>query len=135
MKNLVVAGVLLAFAGAACAEDPFPRRFKPDQYSQVVDLIEEKMKAGGELAATPEEQAAVRNELAGLAKVLEGNERLADLDATEKAAIDRHRQAINAILADNGAAPAADQQVTQDQPRKKRRGVLDHLAVDARPVE
>lgn len=133
MKNCLVAGLLLAVTGVAVADDPFPRRFKPDQYSQVVDLIEGKMQPGGEFAASPEEQAAVRNELAELAKVLEGNERLADLDDTEKAAIDKHRQAINAILADN--AKADEPAVADDQPRKKRRGVLDHLAVDARPVD
>jgi len=133
MKQFIIAGALLAFTGAALADDPFPRRFKPDQYSQVVDLIEEKMQPGGQFAATPEEQTAVRNELAGLAKVLEGNERLADLDADEKAAIDKHRQAINAILADN--AKPAQAAVAEEQPKKKRRGVLDHLAVDARPVE
>ena len=53
MKTFVIAGALFAFASVAVAgDDPFPRRFKPNQFEQVVDLIESNMQPGGEYEAT-----------------------------------------------------------------------------------
>ena len=100
MKTLVVAGALLAFAGSALAgDDPFPRRFKPDQFPQVVELIEAGMQPGGDFAAKPEVQEQVRTLLTQIGNLLEGNERLADLDALEKDAIEKRRGLINGLLA------------------------------------
>jgi len=100
MKMLVIAGALVAFAGSAlAADDPFPRRFKPDQFPQVVELIESGMQPGGDFEAKPEVQEQVRMLLKQIGHLLEHNERLADLDAVEKAAIEKNRGLINGLLA------------------------------------
>jgi hypothetical protein len=129
MKTFVFAGALLAFASAAVAgDDPFPRRFKPNQFDQVVDLIEQNMQPGGEYEATADEQARIRALLGEIGGLLEGNERLADLDQNEKDAIEKRRGEINAILVGNARQEVAQQQ-TGPKPRRK---VTSHL--DTRPA-
>ena len=124
MKTFVIASALFAFASVAVAgDDPFPRRFKPNQFEQVVDLIESNMQPGGEYEATADEQARIRTLLGEIGGLLEGNERLADLDQNEKDAIEKRRGEINAILVGNA------KQVLADQPAgpKQRRKVTSHL--------
>jgi len=119
MQKLILAGALVAFSGFAVAgDDPFPKRFKPNQYGQVVELIETNMQPGGEFESTPDEQARVRTLLAEIGSLLTGNERLADLDQNEKIAIEKRRAQINAILAANVKHVAAVQQPTKKRPRK-----------------
>lgn len=126
MKTLIVAGALLAFAGSAVAgDDPFPRRFKPNQFTQVVDMIESGMQPGGEYQATADEQARVRALLGEIGSLLEGNERMADLDQNEKAAIEKRRGEINAILAGNVQREVAVQQAAGTKPRRKATSLLD----------
>lgn len=130
MKTLVVAGALLAFAaGAVARDDPFPRRFKPNQFTQVVDLIEAGMQPGGEYEASADEQARVRALLGEIGSLLEGNERMADLDQNEKDAIEKRRGEINAILAGNAQREVAVQQAAGTKPRRK---ASSHL--DSRPM-
>lgn len=111
MKTIIVAGMLLAFAGAsAAAEEPFPKRFKPNQFPQVVELIETNMQPGGEFEATSDEQARVRALLGEIGGLLEGNARLADLDQNEKDAIEKRRTEINTLLADNARQVLAERE-------------------------
>jgi hypothetical protein len=119
MKSYVIAGVLLAFASVAVAGDePFPRRFKPNQFEQVVDLIESNMQPGGDYEATADEQARIRALLGEIGGLLEGNERLADLDQNEKDAIEKRRAEINAILVGNAKQDLAEQPAGPKQRRK-----------------
>jgi len=123
MKMLVIAGALVAFAGSALAgDDPFPRRFKPDQFPQVVELIEAGMQPGGDFEAKPEVQEQVRMLLKQIGHLLEHNERLADLDAVEKAAIEKNRGLINGLLA-SGEKHVVGEKV----PAKKGRKPTDML--------
>ena len=130
MKKYVIAGALVAFAGTAVAADEaFPRRFKPNQYDQVVELIETNMQPGGEWEATSDQQARVRALLGEIGGLLEGNERIADLDQNEKDAIEKRRAEINAILVKPQQHAAADE--TQTGPRKHRKA---QSLLDARPA-
>lgn len=130
MKTMLVAGMLLAFAGAsAAADEPFPKRFKPNQFEQVVELIETNMQPGGEHEATSDEQARVRALLGEIGGLLEGNERLADLDQNEKDAIEKRRTEINAILAEPERRVAADQKAASGRKHRK-----PHEMLDARPA-
>lgn len=120
MKTLLVAGALVAFAGSALAGDePFPRRFKPDQFPQVVELIEAGMQAGGEFEAKPEVQEQVRTLLTQIGNLLEGNERLADLDALEKDAIEKRRGLINGLLSGKEGRHVADTDARDKKPRSR----------------
>ncbi|HVF36202.1 MAG TPA: hypothetical protein VND91_12840 [Candidatus Saccharimonadia bacterium] len=120
MHKLIIAGALVAFAGSAVAgDDPFPKRFKPNQYTQVVELIETNMQPGGEFESTADEQARVRTLLGEIGSLLQGNERLADLDQNEKDAIEKRRAAINTILVANMKREvAARTQPAGKRPRK-----------------
>ena len=132
MKKFVIAGALVAFAGTAVAADEaFPRRFKPNQYDQVVELIETNMQPGGEWEATSDEQTRVRALLAEIGGLLEGNERIADLDQNEKDAIEKRRAEINSILVKDvhHASVAADQKATSGRKHRKA-----HEMLDARPA-
>ena len=129
MKTLLVAGVLLAFAGSAIAgDDPFPRRFKPDQFPQVVELIETGMRAGGDFEAKPEVQEQVRTLLTQIGNLLEGNERLADLDALEKDAIDKRRELINGLLAGKQGKLTGDD--TRGKKHRSPKDMLDTRTMD-----
>ncbi len=128
MKTFVIAGALIAFAGVAVAgDDPFPKRFKPNQFTQVVELIETNMQPGGEYEATADEQTRVRALLGEIGGLLEGNERLADLDQNEKDAIEKRRSEINAILAAN-----AKQEVAEQSSPQRRKKSID--MIDSRPA-
>jgi hypothetical protein len=130
MKMFVIAGALVAFAGAAvAAEEAFPRRFKPNQYDQVVELIEANMQPGGDWEATSDEQTRVRALLGEIGGLLEGNERIADLDQNEKDAIEKRRAEINAILTPPERQVAADQKATSGRKHRKA-----HELLDARPA-
>ena len=129
MKKFVIAGALVAFAGAAVAADEaFPRRFKPNQFEQVVELIETNMQPGGEWEATSDQQTRVRALLGEIGGLLEGNERMADLDQNEKDAIEKRRSEINSILIKPQHRTAATDQKAQSG-RKHRKA---HEMLDAR---
>lgn len=130
MKKFVIAAALVAFAGVAVAGDEaFPRRFKPNQFEQVVELIETNMQPGGEWEATSDQQARVRALLGEIGGLLEGNERIADLDQNEKDAIEKRRAEINAILVKPERQVAADQKATSGRKHRKA-----HELLDARPA-
>ena len=130
MRKFIIAGALVAFAGSAVAgDDPFPKRFKPNQYAQVVELIETNMQPGGEFQSTPAEQARVRTLLGEIGSLLEGNERLADLDQNEKDAIEKRRAEINTILEAN----MKPQTVARTQPTSKRPRKASAM-LEARPA-
>lgn len=130
MKKFVIAAALVAFAGVAVAGDEaFPRRFKPNQFEQVVELIETNMQPGGEWEATSDQQARVRALLGEIGGLLEGNARIADLDQNEKDAIEKRRAEINAILVKPERQVAADQKATSGRKHRK-----PHEMLDARPA-
>src|SRR5687767_3786598 len=130
MKKFVIAGALVAFAGSVVAADEaFPRRFKPNQYDQVVELIESNMQPGGEWEATSDEQTRVRALLGEIGGLLQGNERIADLDQNEKDAIEKRRAEINSILIKPEQHAAADQKATSGRKHRKA-----HELLDARPA-
>ena len=130
MKKFVIAGALVAFAGAAVAADEaFPRRFKPNQFEQVVELIETNMQPGGEWEATSDEQTRVRALLGEVGGLLEGNERIADLDQNEKDAIEKRSTEINSILIQPDRQVAVDQKATSGRKHRKA-----HEMLDARPA-
>lgn len=131
MQKLIFAGALVAFAGFAVAgDDPFPKRFKPNQYAQVVELIETNMQPGGEFESTAAEQARVRTLLGEIGSLLTGNERLADLDQNEKSAIEKRRAEINTILAANMVQVAAAPPPATNNKRPRKASSL----LDSRPA-
>jgi hypothetical protein len=130
MKKFVIAGALVAFAGTAVAADEaFPRRFKPNQFEQVVELIDTNMQPGGEWEATSDQQARVRALLGEIGGLLEGNARIADLDQNEKDAIEKRRAEINSILIRPERHAATDQKATSGRKHRKA-----HELLDARPA-
>jgi hypothetical protein len=128
MKAIVIAGALCAFAGTAVAADEvFPRRFSPNQFPQVVELVESKMADGGQFAADEAEREKVRDLLAEIGGLVEGKGRMSELDANSRAAVDDRRKQINTLLADNQTEVA-----TADAGNPKRRKALNML--DSRPA-
>ena len=95
--------LLLGAALTASAEDtPIPHKFKPNQFSQVVDTIEAEMAPGGLYAEVkPEEQEAVRKALGRMAKALEGHKAIAELTEEEKVQLINDQELVNALLLGN----------------------------------
>lgn len=128
MKSFVLAGALCAFASVVVAADEvMPRRFAPNQFPQLVELVEAKMGDGGQYAAEEAEREKVRDLLAEIGGLVEGKSRISELDANTRAAVEDRRKQINSLLADN-ATQVAD---AGDAP-KKRRQALNML--DSRPA-
>jgi len=128
MKPIVLACALCAFASVAIAADEvLPRRFAPNQFPQLVELVESKMADRGQFAAEEAEREKVRDLLAEIGGMVEGKGRISELDANTRAAIEDRRKQINSLLADN-ATQVAD---AGDAP-KKRRQALNML--DSRPA-
>jgi hypothetical protein len=123
MKTTMLFGVLCAFAGTAVAADEvFPRRFSPNQFPQVIELVESKMADGGQFAADEAEREKVRDLLAEIGGLVEGKGRLSELDANTRNAVDDRRKQINSLLADNRSDVA-----TADAGQPKRRKALNML--------
>ena len=102
MKMLLA--LLLAGASmAAWADDtPIPRRFKPNQFPQVVDTIVQEMAPGGLYSEVkPEDQEKVRQTLARMAKSLEGVGAIAELTEEQKVALLNDQEQVNALLTGN----------------------------------
>lgn len=128
MKSFVLAGALCAFASVVVAADEvMPRRFAPNQFPQLVELVESKMADGGQYAADDAEREKVRDLLAEIGGMVEGKGRISELDANTRAAIEDRRKQINSLLADN-----ATQVADAGNAPKKRRQALNML--DARPA-
>jgi hypothetical protein len=127
MKTTIFAIALCAFAtSAVAADDVFPRRFAPNQFDQVTELVESKMADGAPYAATEEERVEVRRLLGEIGTLVAGKARLSELDSDARAGVDQRRKQINELLGDN-----KDQVAATEAPRK-RRGALDMR--DARPA-
>ena len=103
MKSVLLLLVLAALTGVACAADtPIPHRFKPNQFPQVVDQIEQEMAPGGLYGtATPEDQAKVRKSLARMSQLLEGHNSIAELDEKQKVELINEQEQVNALLTGN----------------------------------
>ena len=100
LLGLMLAGVSLA--AAATDDTPIPRKFKPNQFAQVVDTIEAEMSPGGLYAEVkPEEQDAVRKALGRMSKALEGHKAIAELTEEEKVALINDQELVNALLLGN----------------------------------
>lgn len=128
MKSFVLAGALCAVASVVVAADEvLPRRFAPNQFPQLVELVESKMADGGPYAADEAEREKVRDLLAEIGSLIEGKNRISELDANTRAAIEERRKQINSLLADN-ATQVAD---AGNAPKRRRQAVN---MLDARPV-
>lgn len=129
MRVLAAAAMLGVFSVSTvlAGDDIVPRRFKPNQFPQVVEMVEAKMKPGGAYAATPEEAGRVRGLLREIEGLLHGKERLTDLNHLEKQEIEKRRVAINKLLIDNTGADSRTA-ANNRRPRKP----TDML--DSRPV-
>lgn len=126
LKSIVVFAVLASFGSVATAADVIPKRFKPNQFPQVVEMVEGKMRKGGPNEATPEEAGRVRGLLKEMEGLLEGKQRLADLNHLEKAEVEKRRVAINELLGDNDGSDSRTASTT------RKRTVTDML--DSRPL-
>ena len=101
---LMLVGLLLLGTPLLAAADdtPIPHRFKPNQFSQVVDTIEAEMSPGGLYSAIkPEDQDNVRKALARMAKKLEGHKAIAELSEEDKVALINDQELVNALLLGN----------------------------------
>ena len=104
MKTAFVLLLFAALAAPAWAADdtPIPKRFKPNQFSQVVDLIEAEMAPGGLYSATPpEDQVKVRTSLGRMAEVLEGHKTITELEEDQKIELINLQAEVNALLTGN----------------------------------
>jgi hypothetical protein len=124
--TMFVAVALCAFAGSAMgADEVFPRRFAPNQFDQVVELVEGKMADGGSNAATEAERAEVRKLLGEIGGLVEGHGRLSELDANARAGVDERRKQINTLLADNAQAVAEEDAKPGSKGRRKAYDMID----------
>ena len=103
MKTVLMLLLFATLTAPAWAGDaPIPKRFKPNQFSQVVDTIEAEMSPGGLYAGVkPEEQEAVRKALGRMAKALEGHKAIAELTEEEKVQLINDQELVNALLLGN----------------------------------
>ena len=103
MKTAFALLLFAALAAPAWAGDaPIPKRFKPNQFSQVVDQIEQEMAPGGLYSATtPEDQLKVRKSLGRMATVLEGHNTIAELEEEQKIELINLQSEVNALLTGN----------------------------------
>ena len=100
LLGLLLAGVSLT--ATAADETPIPRKFKPNQFSQVVDTIEAEMTPGGLFGEVkPEDQDTVRKALARMSKMLEGHKAIAELTEEEKVQLINDQELVNALLLGN----------------------------------
>lgn len=101
-RPIWIIALLLFGAAAGAAELPIPHRFKPNQFDQVMDLIEQEMAPGGVYAeVAPQDQDSVRVALARMAKLLEGHDSISELSEEQKVALLNDQEQVNAILTGN----------------------------------
>jgi hypothetical protein len=92
--------VLCAFVGAATAKAAVDaRKIQPDQFDQLVALLEEEMASGGRYEyATERERDEVRRALATMARHLDGVDSIEQLDEDTRVAVMNAQERANAIL-------------------------------------
>ena len=99
---LLVLTAAMVWSSAFAADSAIPRRYKPGQFSQVIENIEKEMAPGGLYADTkPEDQDNVRKALGRMAALLEGKSSLEDLTEKEKVALLNDQEQVNALLTGN----------------------------------
>jgi hypothetical protein len=94
--------LVLAAPAFAAMDQPVPHRFKPNQISQVVEVIEQEMAPGGHFAQVPPaDQQTVRETLARMTHLLAGHASVAELSEDQKIALLNDQERINALLTGN----------------------------------
>jgi len=103
MKTVLMLLLFATLIAPAWAGDaPIPKRFKPNQFAQVVDQIEQEMAPGGLYSTTsPEDQVKVRKSLGRMGEVLEGHNTIAELEEDQKIELINLQSEVNALLTGN----------------------------------
>ena len=103
MKTVLMLLLFATLTAPAWAGDaPIPKRFKPNQFAQVVDQIDQEMAPGGLYSTTtPEDQIKVRKSLGRMAEVLEGHNTIAELEEDQKIELINLQSEVNALLTGN----------------------------------
>jgi len=103
MRILLAALLLFAavFPAAASRFSAFPQKLRPNQFDQVVSLIEQEMTPGGSFEhVDADQQVVVRDRLRRMSELLNGRTSLDELSEDQKVLLINNQEAVNAILLD-----------------------------------